>query len=155
MARLLYTVGDATDPIGDGPRIIAHVTNDRNTWGAGFVLAVSRRWPEPEAAYRGDVSYNQLGLVNVVSVGPDLYVANMCAQHGLPTWENPVALDYKALGSCLDFLCEKATYLGASIHAPRFGAGIAGGHWPTIEALIKQRLIVNRIDVTIYDLPKR
>ncbi len=32
--------------------MVAHVCNDIGGWGKGFVLAVSRRWPEPEAAYR-------------------------------------------------------------------------------------------------------
>jgi O-acetyl-ADP-ribose deacetylase (regulator of RNase III) len=47
-----YVIGDATAPGGPGPGVIAHVCNDSGGWGKGFVLAVSRRWPEPEAAYR-------------------------------------------------------------------------------------------------------
>lgn len=150
---LRFVVGDATDPQGDGPKIIPHVTNDCGAWGAGFVVALSRRWPQPEAAYHIEPSYRQLGMVQVVEVGPDLYVANMCAQHGFPSRERPVALDYTALGTCLDFLAEKARHLAASIHAPRFGAGLAGGRWETIEALITQRLEARGVSVTIYDLP--
>ncbi|MDB5329368.1 MAG: hypothetical protein JWP03_519 [Phycisphaerales bacterium] len=47
-----YLVGDATAPQGDGPRIIAHVCNDLGRWGRGFVLALSKRWHEPEARFR-------------------------------------------------------------------------------------------------------
>jgi hypothetical protein len=47
-----YVTGDATRLIGVGPRVIVHVCNDVGKWGAGFVLALSRRWREPEAAYR-------------------------------------------------------------------------------------------------------
>lgn len=47
-----YIIGDATQPVYSGPAILVHVCNDLGKWGAGFVLAVSRRWPEPEAAYR-------------------------------------------------------------------------------------------------------
>ena len=44
--------GDATSPQAKGPKIIAHICNDLGGWGKGFVLAISRRWPEPERAYR-------------------------------------------------------------------------------------------------------
>jgi hypothetical protein len=33
--ELSYVEGDATDPIGDGPRIIAHVCNDVGAWAEG------------------------------------------------------------------------------------------------------------------------
>ncbi len=44
--------GDATCPQAKGPKVIAHVCNDLGGWGKGFVLAVSKRWAEPERAYR-------------------------------------------------------------------------------------------------------
>lgn len=50
--QIQYITGDATDPTGGGNKIIAHVCNDIGAWGAGFVLAISRRWPQPEAEYR-------------------------------------------------------------------------------------------------------
>lgn len=152
MSELRYVTGDATAPEGSGPRIIAHCTNNLHAWGAGFVLALSRRWSRPEAHYR--LNPAELGVVEFVEVDADLYVANMCAQNGFPTRERPVAVDYDALGVCLDAVAAEAKRLGASIHSPRFGAGIAGGRWTMIEALIEKRLVANGIDVTIYDLPK-
>lgn len=47
-----YTTGDATQPLADGAKIICHVCNDIGGWGAGFVVALSRKWSEPERAYR-------------------------------------------------------------------------------------------------------
>jgi O-acetyl-ADP-ribose deacetylase (regulator of RNase III) len=52
MTKLHYIVGDATSPLGDGKRIVVHVCNDIGGWGAGFVLAISRRWTAPEESYR-------------------------------------------------------------------------------------------------------
>ncbi|MFJ6385555.1 hypothetical protein ACIQI7_36810, partial [Kitasatospora sp. NPDC092039] len=52
MGEITYVRGDATTPQGKGVKVIAHVCNDLGGWGKGFVLALSRRWPEPEAAYR-------------------------------------------------------------------------------------------------------
>lgn len=48
-----YLRGDATVPCkSDGIRIIAHICNDCGGWGSGFVVAISRRWSEPESQYR-------------------------------------------------------------------------------------------------------
>lgn len=32
-------------------KVIIHVCNDINRWGKGFVLAVSKRWPEAAKVY--------------------------------------------------------------------------------------------------------
>ena len=52
MMNIQYVKGDATTPQGDGHKIIVHVCNDLGKWGKGFVLAISKRWKEPEATYR-------------------------------------------------------------------------------------------------------
>ncbi|MBV9509840.1 MAG: Appr-1-p processing protein, partial [Caulobacteraceae bacterium] len=49
---ITYLKGDATQPTGKGNKIIAHICNDLGGWGKGFVLALSKRWPQPEAAFR-------------------------------------------------------------------------------------------------------
>ena len=75
MSGIEYVRGDATAPQGKGVKLIAHVCNDLGGWGKGFVLAISRRWPEPEAAYRRwhrERSGNDFGLgaVQYVQVEP-------------------------------------------------------------------------------------
>lgn len=50
--KLTSRTGDATQPEGTGPRVLVRVCNDQGLWGAGFVLALSRRFKAPEAAYR-------------------------------------------------------------------------------------------------------
>jgi hypothetical protein len=52
VVAISYVIGDATEVDGRGPVVIAHVCNGSGGWGKGFVLAISCRWPEPEAAYR-------------------------------------------------------------------------------------------------------
>jgi hypothetical protein len=52
MIDIQYLKGDATCPQSAGVKIICHVCNDLGGWDKGFVLALSRRWPEPEEAYR-------------------------------------------------------------------------------------------------------
>nr|WP_218025660.1 hypothetical protein [Capsulimonas corticalis] len=49
---ITYTIGDATDPPRDEPGIIVHVCNDIGAWGKGFVMAISKRWKQPEKEAR-------------------------------------------------------------------------------------------------------
>lgn len=155
-----YVTGDATSPVGDGPKIIAHVCNDIGVWGAGFVLAVSRRWRAPERVYRA--SYNEmaspssprLGDVQIVNVADYVFVANMIAQRGVgrrPQGGPPI--DYDALERCLEKLADMAWDFGASVHMPRIGCGLAGGRWEIVEPIIKRTLGPVGVPVTVYDLP--
>ncbi|MFA1541111.1 hypothetical protein [Actinomadura monticuli] len=87
MAEITYLAGDATSPQAKGTKVIAHICNNRGEWGKGFVRAISKRWSEPEAAYRRwhrGRSGNDFGLgaVQLVRVTPDIWVANMIGQAG-------------------------------------------------------------------------
>ena len=158
-AQLHYLIGDVTAPVGEPgscPRYVAHVCNDAGGWGRGFVLALSKRWPLPESRYREwsrrtDGSF-ALGMVQTVPVDLDVCVANMVAQHGYKTANNPVPLRYDALETCLGKLAERATLTHATVHMPRIGAGLAGGDWDRIEAIIEATLIAAGIDTYVYDL---
>lgn len=158
MTAVRYTVGDATAPPGTGPRIIAHVCNDIGGWGRGFVMALSRRGREPETAYRTwyrdrDRNDFALGAVQMVSVHENLWVANMIGQHGIRRAGGRPPIRYEAVEEALGRLAEHALDLGASVHMPRIGAGLAGGDWARIEPLIQERLCERGLDVTVYDLP--
>lgn len=148
-----YLQGDATDPQGEGEKIIAHICNDAGAWGKGFVVAVSKRWREPEAFYRTwskDPSF-VLGKIQLVGVCPLLSVANMIAQKGLRSFANFRPIRYDALEKCLEALAKVAKSRSASIHMPRIGCGFAGGSWDKVEPLIQKTLITKDIPVTVYD----
>lgn len=149
-----YVIGDATAPGGTGTKVVAHVCNDRGGWGRGFVLALSARWPGPEHAYRAFSRGPglRLGAVQLVRVEPDIWVANMVAQNGYRTTNNPVSLRYDALQKCLTTLAEHAICLTASVHMPRIGAGLAGGTWDAIAAVLDQTLGTRGVPTTVYDL---
>jgi O-acetyl-ADP-ribose deacetylase (regulator of RNase III) len=70
--QIHYVTGDATAPIGTGHKIIAHVCNDIGAWGAGFVLALSKRWPQPKAEYLKIRPALALGLVQLVQVEKEI-----------------------------------------------------------------------------------
>ena len=157
-----YLIGDATKPKHNNKNIIIpHVCNDKGGWGAGFVVALSKRWPEPEERYRREFRSGKnkyLGNVHFVHVEDsnypvNIYVANMIAQEGTISRENKKPLKYRALANCMDEVKYSALKINAEIHAPRFGSALAGGNWSFIEELIQEIWIENNINVYVYDLP--
>ncbi|WP_240670308.1 Appr-1-p processing protein [Actinoplanes solisilvae] len=130
--------------------------NDLGGWGKGFVLAVSRRWPEPERAYRQwhrGRSGNDFGLgaTQLVQVRPDVWVANMVAQHGMRTGSGGPPVRYDAVEQCLTTIGGHAQRLGATVHLPRIGCGLAGGRWNLIEPLVVAALCARDVGTTVYD----
>jgi O-acetyl-ADP-ribose deacetylase (regulator of RNase III) len=154
-AELLnYVEGDATRPQGDGPKLILHICNNIGAWGAGFVLALSRRWPEPEREYRAWHASDRdfgLGRIQQVQVEDDIWVVNMVAQHGIRSPTNPKPIQYFELKKCLQRVAGFASKYGVSVHMPRIGCGLAGGDWKVIEEIIKETLIDGGVKVTVYD----
>ncbi|MBK1881948.1 macro domain-containing protein [Luteolibacter pohnpeiensis] len=158
MRDITYTTGDATAPVRDGHKIIAHICNDIGGWGKGFVVAISRRWPEPESDYRQwyaerDQNDFGLGAVRVVAVAGDLAVANMIGQRDIRRRSGTPPIRYDAVRSCMGALRESALSLAATIHMPRIGCGLAGGDWSEIEPIIHDELSMHDIPVTVYDFP--
>jgi O-acetyl-ADP-ribose deacetylase (regulator of RNase III) len=152
-----YVRGDATAPLGNGVRIIAHVCNDVGAWGKGFVLALSQRWSEPAQGFKQwhkEREENDFGLgaVQFVRVGEEIWVANMIAQHGIRPSQGIPPIRYGALDHCLEKVAAKAKELNASVHMPRIGCGLAGGEWDRIEPIVVQRLCEQDIPATVYDL---
>ena len=150
-----YVKGDATAPIGEGHKIIVHCCNNSGYWGAGFVLAVSARWPQVRRRYQ-ELSrryHNNLplGICQFVKLSSDLHIANVIGQQGIRSQFNPEPIKYWAIRQGLKEVAEVAKENNnASIHMPRMGAGLAGGDWNRIEEIINETLI--GLDVTVYSL---
>ena len=148
-SNIKYVVGDATAPQGEDRKIICHICNDLGAWGAGFVLALSKKWRYPEDYYRARQTY-PLGDVDILSVESDVFVANMIAQHGIrPDSKGVPPVRYDALKQALSKVNVVAEQIGATLHMPRIGCGLAGGEWEEVEKVINEVVTVN---VVVYDL---
>lgn len=168
---LRYVTGDATLPHGGGHRIIMHCVNDIGKWGRGFVTALSKRWKRPEDGYRfwyRSQSGFKLGEIQMVDIQSDLAVCNMIAQHDIVATKDEdgnIVQPFReeALRSCLKKLAVEAKDRKSSVHAPRLCAGLAAGAmtgydeatWNVVEKIIKDELIDQGINVTIYDLEEK
>jgi O-acetyl-ADP-ribose deacetylase (regulator of RNase III) len=165
--KINYVKGDATQPQGDGVKYIIHCCNDEGAWGAGFVMALSRRWEYPEVFYRNwaadGITYSEvpfkLGEIQWMYVEDNIVVCNMIGQHGTRTVDGVPPVRYDAIAECLvkvrkliqDRLVPPPEQL-CSVHCPRFGAGLAGGDWEKIEWLLQTYLVDHGVPVTVYDL---
>lgn len=152
MTKIKYTFGDATQPQGEGRKMIAHVCNDIGAWGSGFVLALSRRWSEPEAAYRElKLEELTLGSVHIVPVEDDIVVANMIGQHNIRTQveDGTPPIRYAALVHALEHINQICIAGNMSLHMPKIGSDRAGGNWEFISKLIEEIITV---PTTVYIL---
>jgi hypothetical protein len=156
LPKIKYLKGDATQPRGTGLRIIAQVVNDRaSTWGAGFALAIRKKWPHIQESFRlwaATPSNFQLGNIHSEQIDTSTDIFSMICQHGYGPSPKP-RIRYEHLKSCLSELAGFAEQRKASVHIPRIGSGQAGGNWEIISELIDQTLCRQNISVTVYDPP--
>lgn len=159
--------GNVLEPIGEGNKLIIHCANSIGKWGSGFVLALSKKWKEPEKHYRKwakdkvdpDGYYPNpipfsLGFIQPIQVAKDIVVINMIAQegvghdqHGFP----PVR--YWALDECLKKVAKLAKAHQCTVHIPYLCAcDLAGGVWVYVECMLNYRLISEDIKVFVYDI---
>ncbi len=159
---ITYLKGDATQPLGDGHRIIAHVCNNVGGWGRGFVVALSKRWDTPERTYRSLWHTGHsitLGHVQICNVDDDLYMANMIAQEGYGSKNANLhrtderdarpPIRYDALKTCLTAVASFARTCDGTVHMPRIGCGLADGRWEEVEPLIEETM--SDLNVFVYD----
>ncbi len=153
-----YVIGDATEPRGDGPKLIVHIVTDAAiTWGgSGFAAAVRRAWPMAQDEFRLWVGPGRkelvLGNVHFSSVREDVDVASVVAQHGYGASAQP-RVRYNALREGLRKVSTVARKKGATVHMPKIGTGQAGGSWDVVEELIRLTLCEEEVHVTVYELP--
>lgn len=156
---ITYCIGDATCPSGNGQKVIVHICNDLGKWGKGFVLALSRRWQEPESIYRqafNAIPAPVLGDVQFVRVDSEITVANLIGQHGIARGrQGAVPVRYPAIQQGLKVIAQYACAHNATIHMPRIGCGLAGGSWDKIEPILEETLLTEGLAVFVYDLPDK
>ena len=121
--------------------IIAHGCNAQGVMGSGVARIVRERYPDVYTRY---VSYHnkyklELGEVQVVQVYDYscLYIANMITQEFYG--RNKREVSYDAINECFAKLMTR-NMRGLTINIPKIGAGLGGGDWNIIEAIIKSNL---------------
>jgi O-acetyl-ADP-ribose deacetylase (regulator of RNase III) len=155
-SEINYLIGDATQPKITDNKIIVHICNDIGAWGKGFVMAISKRWKEPEKEYRNwfkNQGNFSLGQIQFIKVEDDIWIANLIGQHKINKDENGNApIRYDAIKVGLNKVVEFAKENTATVHMPRIGCGLAGGTWDKIEPILKETLLKNEVATYVYDI---
>lgn len=133
----------------EGQHFIIHCCNNIGKWGAGFVLALSKKWSEPKHAFKANPN-PRLGTYQIVRVSDNLSVVNLYGRDGIRTSKNKTPVRYDALRVGLHKFKHEVS--NAIVHMPRIGCGLAGGDWNIVEEIIKEELSSAGILVTVYDL---
>lgn len=135
--------------------LIPHCCNDKRVMGAGVALALKNMWPAVFHAYVSmPMDLGKVGFVPVESDGFDdisKFVINMIGQTGTASRPGDKPVRYSALLDAMREILQYVKLFGIEnpiIHAPMFGADLAGGDWRVIEALIEEVLLPH-MDVTI------
>lgn len=92
----------------------------------------------------------KLGTTELIKCTEDVWVANIIGQDGYGR-ERRKYVQYSALEYGFRTLAAHLDPTKHTIHAPRLGAGLAGGEWSEVEARIQRELVNKGFSVTIYD----
>lgn len=151
--------------------IIPHVCNNIDLFGAGFASVISDKFPEAKVNYHllgKKFLKENPGYCQIVKVYQSpktkniLYIANMIAQNGVVSRDNPRPLNYFSLAKSMSLIssfiknkinnCNDNTEK-IQIHCPKFGSGLAGGNWYFISDLIED--IWSDFCVTVHSIENR
>ncbi len=133
---------DATIPYSTvGVTIIGHCVNDIKRWGRGFVVPLGTRYPESKSQYMQSTC--GLGDCDIIEVYKDLHIANLYGQHTIWSQNGIPPVRYDALQSAFMNLKQHILQIQrdtpgtvVNFQFPSIGAGLAGGDWKRISAMI-------------------
>ncbi len=144
--------------------IICHQTNcisdyANPVWGSGIALQIKNRFPKAYEACKGELrAFGNLKLGNITfaEVKKDLFIVNMNAQKRTGSGKQT---SYDALNDCFFRLYHEYVYKEMNavrsceqelpICFPKLGAGLGGGDWKVISAIIDAN-IPDTIEKRLY-----
>lgn len=126
---------------------IAHGCNSYGVMGSGVALAIKTKWPKAYEEYHNYYKECGLDLGEIISVPCENKVILNCITQKHYGRTGDKFVSYDAIDTCMKHIQN----LGLdNIAMPKIGAGLGGGDWKVIEAIIQSRLI-NR-NVVIYEI---
>lgn len=121
--------------------VIVHGCNCQCQMGKGIALSIKRLFPE---AYKADCAtekgaFSKLGTMSIAEIkrsNVGFFIVNAYTQFH---WRGEgVKADYDAIRKVMQGV--KLKFAGKRIGYPRIGAGLAGGDWTEISAIIDREL---------------
>ncbi len=122
--------------------ILVHGVNCRGRMGAGIALELRKKYPQiyQSYMYKGHgYSWSPkylLGFVDFVPITDELVIANAFTQEEYGT-DSRRFVSYDAIDHCFASINQYALKTGLPVKYPKIGAGLAGGCWDIISAIIE------------------
>lgn len=133
--KIKYEKGDV---FASPYKFIMHGCNSKGVMGAGFALQVKKEYPYAYEEYRRIFETRKMGLGEIQIVKcRDRSIINAITQNNYGRAKIRYA-SYDAIALAMATLEE--TLYGATVAMPKIGAGLAGGDWNVIEAIIESEL---------------
>ncbi len=142
--KIQYIDGDLLD-FPNGINVIAQNCNCQSVFGTGLALQIKNRYPK---AYQVDKTHyavyqnkgvGQLGSYSAVNLDNGNIIINLYGQEGYGTATRQ--LNYEAIYKAMETVARNMAKNSHKQYALGFpylmGAGLAGGSWMVIEAMIK------------------
>lgn len=176
--KLRFEIGDALEPQVVKPYWVLHGCNNIQSYGAGFVAAINKKYGNKEGSpvreyfrwFDDAIDNNELtpalGDIQFVDIGGGNKIVNMITQKGCgPVFCKKVQIGipfrYEAFEECLlrvkvyaeEFYAKNRKY--PTLVSPWIGCGLAMGDKSHVQDIIES--VYNDIDIeyVIYDLPPR
>ena len=134
------------------PKIIVHGCNARGVMGSGFALQIKERFPKAFKDYKDYCGLREpdylLGTIKLSLQPCGIVVVNAITQYDYGRRTDIRYVSYDAIDDCMKSIAHMSTT--DIISMPKIGAGLGGGDWGTIEAIIKNRLKEHQVH--IYEL---
>lgn len=142
--------------------IIVHGANAQGVMGSGVAKVVKEKYPECFAEYRREYESLGLDLGSIVWWNSDmenrkntplpqlLFIANGITQKFYGTDKRHV--NYVAIADVFKEVIRQAKSIKLDVHFPKIGAGLGGGDWNIIEAIINDCDPVDKVRKICWEL---
>lgn len=134
--------------------LIAHGCNAQGVMGSGVAKAIRDKYPKAfddyqQAVYDFKYPRNHLGRM-ISSAQPDGRIILNCVTQDQYGKDGKKYVSYDAIDTCMNKIQKGMFGLSTNVSMPKIGAGLGGGEWSIIEAIINHRL--HDYNVTIWTL---
>jgi O-acetyl-ADP-ribose deacetylase (regulator of RNase III) len=132
-------------------QLIAHGVNCQGVMNSGVAKIIRDRYPQAYDDYRRAWRVGKkLGDIEVSELEP-IRIAHLFTQQNYGN-DGGKYVSYEAIRSCfnkLNYYCNR--YQIQTVSMPKIGAGLGGGHWPTIERILIEEFRGPQVTVWALD----
>lgn len=135
--------------------VIVHGCNCQGSMGSGIAKSIREQFPDAYEQYKQlcDNTTRKrtlLGTIQAIHIEDEQYIINAFTQEAYGVAPDRY-VSYDAVDECMSRIGRWYTkHNSYKIGLPKIGAGLGGGSWPVIEAIVKEHL--DGFHVEVYEL---